>query len=576
MDNNYQVYARKWRPQNFDEIIGQEQVTIPLKKAIELKRIMQAYLFSGSRGVGKTTAARVFAKALNCETGPTPEPCGKCASCEEIKNGSALDVIEIDGASNRGIDEIRKLREYVSVGAARSRYKVYIIDEVHMLTNEAFNALLKTLEEPPKHVIFIFATTDPQKMPATILSRCQHFRFKRMPVALTVGNLKMIAAKEKIEAEEEALFIIAKASDGALRDAQKVFDQLVTFAGGEKITAELAGSMLGEIGDERTNTLIELIIKRDLNNAVAAVNSIFEKGYEIRPVIRNLVEGFRNLLVIKTTGAKDTVEASVDELKFLLEMARGTDRERLLYILQKCIEAEITVKNTQMPNILLETMVIDLCMDKVSVPSLQQNETTAPAQGGVTPKTQSPAVLQSAEKEPAKAAPPQAVAKEEVLYDPQEDAFASGPQEGAASPSIMIDEITEDEEVKNLTADIIKKRWENVIERARTQKIEDEVAQALASVHIVSFEAGVLSLIGENPFFTEQVKNAADAVKKYLKDEFKQDIKVSVFDKAEYDKRSKLKKEVTEEDAMNNETVKSLEKVFGKFTEVKVIKHHKQ
>lgn len=253
MENNYQVFARKWRPQLFDEIIGQSQVTEPLKRAIELNRIMHAYVFSGPRGVGKTTTARVFAKALNCEKGPTTQPCNVCSACVEITNGTALDVTEIDGASNTGVDNIRELRERVGLSAASSKYKVYIIDEVHMLSTSAFNALLKTLEEPPKHVIFIFATTEPEEIPQTILSRCQHFRFKRMPMDLIVHNLKDIASKEKINCEEKAYYTVAKAADGALRDGQRIFDQLVTYARGEQLTDLLASEMLGEIDSDILN-----------------------------------------------------------------------------------------------------------------------------------------------------------------------------------------------------------------------------------------------------------------------------------------------------------------------------------
>lgn len=247
MENKYMVFTRKWRPKTFEEIIGQDQVIIPLKRAIEINRIMQAYLFSGPRGTGKTTTARIFAKALNCVKGPTVNPCNKCDICNEISDGSSLDVIEIDGASNRGIDEIRQLRESVGFGAAKGKYKIYIIDEVHMLTKEAFNALLKTLEEPPQHVIFIFATTDPQQIPQTILSRCQQFKFKKLTQKLIYENLKFIAKNENIEVDDNAIAIIAKSVDGALRDAQRIFDQSITYAKNEKVTEEIVRNLLGAI-----------------------------------------------------------------------------------------------------------------------------------------------------------------------------------------------------------------------------------------------------------------------------------------------------------------------------------------
>ena len=226
---SYLVLARKFRPQNFDEVIGQDHITTTLKNAITQNRVAHAYLFTGPRGIGKTSTARILAKALNCQKGPRPVPCDKCPSCEEIMKGSSLDVIEIDGASNRGIEEVRNLRENVKFAPSRGRFKVYIIDEVHMLTQEAFNALLKTLEEPPAHVKFVFATTAPYKVPATILSRCQRFDFKRIPIQAIVDKLKDISSQEKFIATEDALFAIAKASEGSMRDAESILDQLASF-----------------------------------------------------------------------------------------------------------------------------------------------------------------------------------------------------------------------------------------------------------------------------------------------------------------------------------------------------------
>jgi len=221
----YRVLARKWRPQVFEDVLGQEHVVRTLQNAIGQQRIAHAFLFSGPRGVGKTSIARILAKALNCETGPTPTPCNQCGHCVEITNGNALDVREIDGASNRGIDEIRELRENVKFAPASCRYKIYIIDEVHMLTREAFNALLKTLEEPPGHVIFIFATTETQKVPATILSRCQCFDFRRIPLKQIAENLKKIAVSDGVHISDNGISWIAEAGDGSLRDSQSIFDR---------------------------------------------------------------------------------------------------------------------------------------------------------------------------------------------------------------------------------------------------------------------------------------------------------------------------------------------------------------
>ncbi|MEI8345507.1 MAG: DNA polymerase III subunit gamma/tau, partial [Candidatus Omnitrophota bacterium] len=253
---SYLVIARKYRPQTFDDVVGQEPVATTLKNAIEFGRIGQAYLFTGPRGVGKTSMARIFAKALNCGKGPTVHPCGQCPACVEIEQSRALDVQEIDGASNRGIDEIRALRENVKFSPAAGKYKIYIIDEVHQITPDGFNALLKTLEEPPAHVKFIFATTSAQKVPATILSRCQRFDFRRLSGVQIAATLKSICAKEKINIDADALELIAQCADGSLRDAQSILDQMAA-AAADRITAEAVIRSLGVLESQRLVALTD-------------------------------------------------------------------------------------------------------------------------------------------------------------------------------------------------------------------------------------------------------------------------------------------------------------------------------
>ena len=258
----YTVFALKWRPQNFDEIIGQNHIVTTLKSALEKNRLAHAYLFAGPRGVGKTSTARILAKALNCKDGPTLNPCQKCASCLEIGQGRSMDVIEIDGASNRGIDEIRVLRENVKFSPVAGKFKIYIIDEVHMLTQEAFNALLKTLEEPPAFVKFIFATTQPHKVLATILSRCQRFDFRRITVMEMITQLERIVTQEKIGVDKEVLLAIAKASDGSLRDAESLLDQLISFSK-DKISLKDVISILGIVEQEALFEITDKIIQKD-------------------------------------------------------------------------------------------------------------------------------------------------------------------------------------------------------------------------------------------------------------------------------------------------------------------------
>src|SRR3972149_45297 len=258
----YLVTARKWRPQTFEKVVGQGHITNTLKNAIKNNRIAHAYLFTGPRGVGKTTTARILARTLNCQNPVDAEPCNKCEICMDIQNAQLMDIIEIDGASNRGIDEVRTLRESVKYAPTRGKYKIYIIDEVHMLTKESFNAFLKTLEEPPEHTIFIFATTDVHKVPLTIISRCQRFDFRRIELDKIKENLKMIAKDEKIEIDDKTLTIIAKKADGALRDAESYFDQVVAYSQGN-IDADLVTQMLNLIDEETYFNISDAVLSKD-------------------------------------------------------------------------------------------------------------------------------------------------------------------------------------------------------------------------------------------------------------------------------------------------------------------------
>ncbi|MDZ7261147.1 MAG: DNA polymerase III subunit gamma/tau, partial [candidate division KSB1 bacterium] len=310
---SYLVLARKWRPLKFDEVVGQKHVIVTLENAIKSNRLANAYLFSGPRGVGKTTVARILAKAINCEQGPTVTPCNKCASCNEITESRSLDVFEIDGASNRGIDEVRNLRENLRYAPHKGKHKIYIIDEVHMLTTEAFNALLKTLEEPPPNVLFIFATTEPHKVPATILSRCQRFSFKRIPLSEIIQQLKTICQAEHIEIDEESLHLIAKKADGSMRDGQSILDQAVSFCGA-KIQVQQVAELLGVIEQELFFELSDLIKRKDVKGGLALAERIFYEGYDVNEFLIGAAEHFRNLLVIKSS-APETVGKGAEVLE---------------------------------------------------------------------------------------------------------------------------------------------------------------------------------------------------------------------------------------------------------------------
>ncbi|MCX5668507.1 MAG: DNA polymerase III subunit gamma/tau [Candidatus Omnitrophica bacterium] len=298
---SYTVFALKWRPQDFESIIGQDHIVGTLKNAILKDRLAHAYLFAGPRGVGKTSTARILAKALNCKDGPTVKPCQKCPSCLEINQGRALDVIEIDGASNRGIDEIRALRENVKFSPTHGKYKVYIIDEVHQITPDGFNALLKTLEEPPEFVKFIFATTHPQKVIPTIISRCQRMDFRRITVIEIIAQLEKIVRQENIVVDKEVLAAVARSSDGSLRDAESVLDQLVSFSKGN-ISLKDAISVLGMVEQDVLFALTDKIIQKDPRAALKLFNEIIDDGKDPGVFLINLIEHFRNLMVAKVSG----------------------------------------------------------------------------------------------------------------------------------------------------------------------------------------------------------------------------------------------------------------------------------
>jgi len=355
----YQSLYRKWRPQTFEDIIGQKHITQTLINAISLNRISHAYIFSGPRGVGKTTTARILAKSLNCVKGPTPHPCNKCERCMRITDGYSMDVIEIDGASNNGVDSIRELRNKVNFAPTEGKYKVYIIDEVHMLSQGAFNALLKTLEEPPSHVIFIFATTDPHKIPSTILSRCQWFNFRRISLVDIIAKLKKIAKDEGLNINDKTLNIIARSSTGSMRDAESVLDQIIAYCGKE-ITSQSVREVLGIIEEEVFFEFIEAIINDDTLKGVEIINRTADLGGDASQFIRNLMEYVHNLSLAKVCQ-KEILNLQgifIEDRERLLKQSKTIQLEKLFNIIDYLAEAEKKMRYIRHPWIILEMLVI--------------------------------------------------------------------------------------------------------------------------------------------------------------------------------------------------------------------------
>ena len=376
--STYLPLARKYRPQTFEDLIGQPHVTSTLARAIESRRIGQAYLFTGQRGVGKTSAARILAKSLNCAKGPTSKPCQECPSCAAITQGNSLDVIEIDGASNRGIDDIRQLREQVKFAPVHGHFRVYIIDEVHQITPDAFNALLKTLEEPPAHAKFIFATTAPQKVPQTILSRCQRFDFRRLDSHTIVSALKPISRAEHLDVEDAALYAIARCSEGSLRDAEVILEQLVSFCSGAIREGEVS-RLLGTLEQEVLVSWAQHIFDRDANAALLLLSRQLEQGKDVTQLLIGLLTHLRNLLILRTTAQsaarpefiRQLVDVPEEQRARLEEQAQAATPEELLLMLQLLTGAYEVARRSPFAQHILEFALIKLAT-RESWQSLEQ------------------------------------------------------------------------------------------------------------------------------------------------------------------------------------------------------------
>jgi DNA polymerase-3 subunit gamma/tau len=407
----YQVMARKWRPQDFDQVIAQEHVTRTLQNAIRSERIGHAYLFSGPRGVGKTTVARILAKAINCQEGPTPTPCNKCTACQEITGSRSLDVLEIDGASNRRIEDIRELRENVKYSPVGGKYKIIIIDEVHQLTPEAFNALLKTLEEPPSHVVFIFATTQPQKIPLTILSRCQRFDFRRIPTKLIAQRLSYITEQEKLQVEESALNLLAKKAEGSLRDGQSLLDQLISF-GGNNITVDEVSEVLGLASRDLFFELIDVVCDRNSKKGLELVATVEAQGWDMEEFIDGLLDHLRHLLLAKTAPeSPELMDLIHADRERYTEQGAKVEEEDLLRMVAVVSDTSSAIRYNSQPRFLMEMMVVKLAKMEATVhlKELMQGLNRVLGEGGGgKPGVESPEHMDTEKTAGRPSTPPQA------------------------------------------------------------------------------------------------------------------------------------------------------------------------
>jgi DNA polymerase-3 subunit gamma/tau len=356
----YLALARKYRPQFFNELIGQPHVVKTLQNAIEMNKLYPALIFSGMKGVGKTSAARILAKALNCENGPQKEPCNKCEICIEITEDKSSDYIEIDGASNNGVEEVRSLRETVRYKPIKNRFRVIVIDEVHMLSTSAWNALLKTVEEPPEHTYFIMATTDFHKIPATIVSRCQHFEFKRIPYEVIKTVLKEISSKENIKISDYALFLIARSAEGSLRDAKKILDQSIALSSGDVKDSDVI-DILGIIEEEIFIGLTKNIFSKDRKEIIKLIDTLSERGVDLRFFLGEYLKFFRNLIILKSVQDSDKLHnLNPENLSEIKEILKYVKEIELLRYFNAAKDLEITMRYTENPRIILEYLFLKL------------------------------------------------------------------------------------------------------------------------------------------------------------------------------------------------------------------------
>lgn len=541
---SYLVLARKWRPQTFDDLIGQEPIARVLKNAISQGKTAHAYVFSGPRGVGKTSAARILAKALNCAEGPATEPCGKCESCLSISDGSSMDVSEIDGASNTGVDNIRDLRERVRYAATGGRHKIYIIDEAHMLSISAFNALLKTLEEPPPHVIFVLATTEPKKIPATVLSRCQHLPFRRMTAQKVKERLKHICKAEPIKITDPALEMISRAADGSMRDSLTILDQIASFS--EDITETEVKDLLGITDIQTLSELTSAVIAGDTKTIVSTISLLADSGADLKTFTKDLLQFIRDLLIAKivdnTEGVLDLAE---EDLAAINRLKASASEEHIALILSDLIKAEPAIRNALYPRIALEMSLIKAGMlgrlSSVSniLKGLPASSAARPAASEPKPAAEAAAKAPLTKKStPAAARQPKESAKQQT----EERTQKSAPQK----------------------TDSIEEAWQGVI---NTIDEEDHFLASQLRAPQALFSQDSINLVfnGGQSVYADNVQQKMSQLAKMLKERCGRSVTINISSK---ESTSVSKKELKEKALENPIISEALELFEGRIVDV--------
>ena len=533
----FQVSARKWRPQKFSELIGQEHIVRTLRNAIELGKISHAYLFSGTRGVGKTTTARILAKALNCEQQKDNNPCGICISCIEITKGNNLDVQEFDGASNRGIDEIRELREAVKYPPNKGKYRIYIIDEVHMLTREAFNALLKTLEEPPSHVIFIMATTDAHKVPPTILSRTQRFDFKHISINDISNYLTKILKDENIQFDLQGLHLIAQKASGSLRDALSLIDQIIAYAK-DILDIKTIRDVLGIIKENTFLDIVKNLEQKNNQGVIKQLTTIINEGYSISDFIAGFNGYLRNCMIIKT-GEQEGINISDESARWVVSCRFSTSD--FLRMLDLSLQFESNLKFIQQQQISLESLFIKLSMmdSSVDIAKMLQNNTENSAI-----KKETIAITDQLNSE--------------IKEKPME--HQSIPKKSVTQPVVSVVSKTQSEQSEEITFEDIKNSWSDITSRLETTN--SKTAHFIEEAKLNDFDGKqlIIAMTNNHRFHIKTLEKDIDNIESVIKEKLKQKIKVKFIIKDKSNNDIENKKNENSEHPL---FMKALEKFDG-------------